>query len=156
MKLVSRISLAAAAALALAMTGCGKKEAPPPPPATMAPPAAPIAVAAPVAVKQVVLTKAVDAEKKATAPTNVFAAADTIHAVVETSGTGKASLKALWTYHKGDKSAQVSELVQEIDAKGPANTEFHVSKPDGWPVGDYQVQIFLNGTSASSQKFSVK
>lgn len=154
MNVLSKTSLAAVAALVI--TACGKKEAPPPPPTAPATAPAPAPVAAPVAVKQVVLTKAVNAEKKETAPTNAFAVADTIHAVVETSGVGKASLKALWTYHKGDKSTQVNETVQEIDAKGPANTEFHISKPGGWPVGDYQVEVFLNGTSTGVQKFSVK
>ncbi len=153
----TRMPLAALAALALALAGCGKKEAPPPPPpASVAPPPAPAAPAVmPVAVAKVTLSKAVDAEKKATAPATTFAPGDTIHAVVETTGTGKAALKAVWTYHKGDKSVPVSELVQEIDAAGPATTEFHISKPDGWPVGDYQVEIFLNGASANSQKFSV-
>lgn len=150
----SRISLAAMAALALALAGCGKKEAPPPPPASVAPaPAAPAVV--PVAVAKVTLSKAIDAEKKATAPTATFAPGDTIYAVVETTGTGKASLKAVWTYHKGEKTVPVSELVQEIEAAGPATTEFHISKPDGWPVGDYQAEVFLNGAPVNSQKFSV-
>lgn len=156
MKPASPVSVVAAAVVALSLSACGKKEAPPPPPpapAAVAP--APAPVAAPVAVAKVTLSKAVDAEKKATAPAAAFAPADTIYAVVETTGTGKASLKAVWTYHKGDKSAQVSEVVQEIDAKGPASTEFHISKPDGWPVGDYQVEIFLDGTSVNSQKFNV-
>lgn len=156
MRHASRISLAAMAAFALALAGCGKKEAPPPPPVSVAPPPAPAAPAVvPVAVAKVTLSKAIDAEKKATAPAAAFAPGDTIYAVVETTGSGKGALKALWTYHKGDKSAQVSELVQEIEAAGPTTTEFHISKPDGWPVGDYQVEVFLNGASVNSQKFTV-
>ena len=76
--------------------------------------------------------------------------------MVETAGTGKASLKAVWTFKKGDKTATVSDTSQDIDATGPSNTEFNIKKPDGWPVGDYQVEVFLNGTSAGVQKFTVK
>ena len=43
-----------------------------------------------------------------------------------------------------------------ISATGPGMTEFHVSKPDGWPQGDYQVEISLNDKPVGAKKFSVK
>jgi hypothetical protein len=152
----SLLVLAAVASLG----ACGKKEqavpvAPPAPPPVAAAPAAPDLVNVPVSVKQVVLGNKVDDAKKAAGPTSAFAPTDTIYASVETIGSGKASLKALWTYHKGDKTVQVSEVTQELDAKGPANSEFHVSKPGGWPTGDYQVEVFMNGASVATQKFAV-
>jgi hypothetical protein len=153
-------SLLLALAVAASLVACGKKEQPAPvaapaPPPLAAAPAAPDLVAAPVSVKQVVLSNKIDDAKRAAGPMSAFAPTDTIYASVETVGSGKAALKALWTYHKGDKTAQVSEVTQEIDAKGPAHTEFHVSKPGGWPTGDYQVEVFMNGASASTQKFAV-
>jgi len=156
MKLVSQTLLVIAAVIAMA--GCGKKEAPPPPPApapaAVAP--APDLVNVPVSVKQVVLANQIGADKKAVAPTTSFASSDTIYAVVETIGSGNASVKAVWTFHKGDKTAQVNETTQDLKLAGPTTSEFHISKPGGWPAGDYQVEVFLNGTSASSQKFTVK
>ena len=91
----SRWSLVAAMA-SMVIAACGKKEAPPPPP----PPApAPVAVApapdlvnVPVSVKQVVLANQIGADKKAAAPMTGFAPADTIYAVVESIGSGDASL----------------------------------------------------------------
>jgi hypothetical protein len=163
MKIMTQISVAAfAAALVLSATACKKKEETAAVPAPAPAPAAPAPVAldvinVPVSVKQVTLSNKIDeATKQAAIPMSSFAASDTIYAVVDTIGSGKTAIKALWTYHKGDKTAQVNETVQEIDAAGPASTEFHVSKPSGWPVGDYQVEVFLNGTSASVQKFTVK
>lgn len=158
MKLTSMLLLVAATSIALA--ACSKKEAPPPPPPA---PPAPVAVApapdlvnVPVSVKQVVLANQIGADKKAAAPMTSFARADTIYAVVETIGSGDANVKALWTYHKGDKTAQVNETVQELKLAGPTTSEFHISKPGGWPVGDYQVEIFVGGASVSVQKFAVK
>lgn len=129
--------------LALTATACSKK------------PAAPAAPAA-VAVKSITLGKAIGADKRVTAPAASFAKTDTIYAAVETDGTGSATLRAKWTYHKGDKVATVNENSQMLAASGTAVTEFHISKPDGWPTGDYQVEVFLNDASAGTQKFAVQ
>jgi hypothetical protein len=157
MKFTSKFAIAFATVLTLA--ACGKKEAPPPPPPTPAPVTVapgPDLVNVPVSVKQVVVANQIGADKKAVAPATSFAPADTLYAVVETIGTGKASVKAVWTFHKGDKVVQVNETVQELALAGPATSEFHISKPSGWPAGDYQVEVFLNGASVGAQKFAVK
>ncbi|WNL46030.1 hypothetical protein RKE25_21895 [Dyella sp. BiH032] len=31
-----------------------------------------------------------------------------------------------------------------------------ISKPDGWPTGNYKVEITLNGQPAGTKEFSVK
>lgn len=144
----------------LGLAGC-KKEAPPPPPPPPAPAAAPKVEAPPpappaVSVANVTLGKAIGADKKVTAAADTFAKNDTIYAAVETTGSGNAELKAKWTFHKGDKAADVSESTETIAATGPAVTSFKVSKPSGWPPGDYQVEISLGGKSVSTKKFSVK
>lgn len=160
MKIMTQISVAAfAAALVFSLTACKKKEetAAAPAPAPAAAPAAPDVINVPVSVKQITLSNKIDeTTKQAAMAMNSFAANDTIYAVVDTIGSGKTAIKVQWTYHKGEKTAQVNETVQEIEATGPASTEFHISKPSGWPVGDYQVEVFVNGTSASVQKFAVK
>ena len=159
MKASTRVSVAViATAVALSMAACKKKEEttalPSPPPA--AAPAAVDGVNVPVSVKQVTLSNRIDeTTKKAATAMSGFAANDTIYAVVDTIGSGRAAIKTLWTYHKNGQTAQVNETVQEIDATGPASTEFHVSKPGGWPAGDYQVEVLVNDTSATVQKFTV-
>ena len=50
----------------------------------------------------------------------------------------------------------MKEEKQTIAPTGPASSEFHISKPDGWPVGDYQVEIFVDDKSAQSKSFTVK
>lgn len=155
MKFISQFAVVFAAVIALA--ACGKKEAPPaaaPAPAPVA--AAPDLVNAPVSVKQVVLANQIGADKKAVAPATSFAPADTIYAVVETVGSGPASVKAVWTFHKDNNVAPVNETVQDLTLAGPTASEFHIAKPGGWPMGDYQVEIFLNGASVGAQKFAVK
>ena len=153
-----RYLIVLALGLSMGIAGC-KKEAPPPPPPP--PPPAPKVEAPPpapagVAVGTITLGKAIGADKKVTAAMDSFAKGDTIYAAVETTGTGTESLKAKWTFHKGDKAADVNESTETLNASGPAVTAFHVAKPSGWPPGDYQVEIFLGDKSAGVKKFTVK
>jgi hypothetical protein len=152
--MTSMLRLAAvAAATVFALAACGKKEAPPPPP----PPApAPAPAPAGVTLSAVTLGKAVGADKKVTAPTEVFAKGDTIHASIDTTGSGSATLIAKWTYTKDGKTVTVKEDSATITPTGPATTEFNISKPDGWPTGDYQVEIVVDGKSAATQSFKVQ
>ena len=146
-----------AALLALSVAGvvaCSKE----PPPPTPAPAIAPTTtLPAPVGVSAVTLGKAVGADKKVSAPADVFGARDTIYASVETTGTGHAKLRALWSFVKGEKTAKVVETTIEFDSSAPETNEFHISKPSGWPKGDYRVEIFLGDaeTPAMTKTFKV-
>jgi hypothetical protein len=144
-------------AAAVVLAACGKKEPPPPPPAP-APVAAPAPAPVPVGVTlaAVSLGKAVGTDKKVSVATEVFAKGDTIHASIDTTGAGSATLVAKWSYTKDGKTAAVKEETATITPTGPATTEFHISKPDGWPTGDYKVEILVNGTSAATKSFKVQ
>lgn len=145
---------------ALVMGACGKKEEPkavpaPAPAPSAAPPAAAPAPAG-IAVSSVTAGSAIGADKKVTVAADTFAPTDTMYVSVETTGSGTATLSAKWTYRKGSNVAVVKEDSMTIDASGPATNEFHVSKPDGWPAGDYEVDVLLDGKSAGSKKLTVK
>ena len=119
---------------------CKKSEPPPPPPP---PTTTTTTLPAPVSVTGVTLGNAIGADKRVGAPMEAFGAKDTIYASVETAGVGHAKLRALWSFVKGEKTAKVDETVIEFDSAAPAVNEFHVSKPSGWPKGDYRIEIFL-------------
>jgi len=134
------------ATLAGAAVAC--KKAPPPPPA------APPPVAVPVSVSGVSLGKAVGADKSVAQAVTTFGTKDTIYASVATTGTSaSATLTAVWTFQTGQV---VKTDSQSIAPTGPAHTEFHISKPSGWPVGKYKVSVALNGAPAGGQDFEVK
>ncbi|MEA2599299.1 MAG: hypothetical protein QOF89_291 [Acidobacteriota bacterium] len=144
----------------IAMFGCKKKEEAPPPEATVTP--APIETPAatpalvPFKVTSIDLGKAIGPDKKVTDATTTFGPKDTIYAVVSSEGTGPdVKLTAKWTY--GDKGQSVKDEDQTVTPNGTAGaTEFHVSKPSGWPVGKYKVEILADGTSAGTKEFEVK
>jgi hypothetical protein len=141
---------------------CGKSEPPPPPQATAPPPAPPapppLAPPAPAAsavtVTTIELGKQVAADKRVTQPATSFAPKDTIYVSVITNGTTpSATLTAKWTYQDGQV---VNESTQTIAPTGPAATEFHIAKPNGWPAGTYKVEVSLNGRSTATKEFEVK
>ena len=131
--------------LAIGVAACGKKKADD----SSAPPAA-----AGLAVTDVDLGRAIGSDKRVTDKTTEFHPNDMIYAVVSTSGTSSsANLKARWTFEDGQV---VNESDQSIAPTGDAATEFHISKPDGWPKGKYKVEVLLDGTSAKTKDFEVK
>ena len=128
-------------------TACSKSEEakPPPPP----PPAAEV----PFRVTRVDLGNAIGADKKVAAPTESFKPNDTIYASILTEGaTRDVALGVRWTYEDGQV---VNEAKQNIAPTGPAATEFHISKPDGFPAGKYKVEVSANNQTATTKEFTV-
>ena len=153
----TRILCAWLVSMALVLAACGKKEEPAPAPTPApAPSVEPAPAPAGIAVSSVTAGSAIGADKKVTVATDSFAPTDTMYVSVDTTGSGTANLSAKWTYHKGGKVAVVQEDSMTVDSTGPATHEFHVSKPDGWPAGDYQVEVMLDGQSAGTKKLTVK
>ena len=139
----------------LTFAACKKAETPAPTP-TAAPVAeAPTSAPAPsVSVTDLSVGKALGPDKKVQSATDTFSPKDTIYAAVSTTGAASnATLGAKWTYQDGQT---VNDSSQTIAPTGPAVTTFHISKPDGWPAGNYKVEISLNGTSVATKDFSVK
>jgi hypothetical protein len=107
-----------------------------------------------VRVTDVNLGRTLNADKTVADNTTSFRPIDTIYASVVTEGSSSsAALKARWTYQDGQL---VDESVRTIAPTGKATTEFHVSKPDGWPTGKYKVEVSLDGAPAGTKDFEVK
>jgi hypothetical protein len=106
-----------------------------------------------VRVSQVNIGRSLNADKTINDNTDSFKPNDTIYASIGTGGTAAtATLKARWTYQDGQV---VNESTQSIAPTGDARTEFHISKPDGWPAGKYKLEVFLNGSAAATKDFEV-
>jgi hypothetical protein len=148
MRRISRISSLLVLCFVVALlAACKKSEEPKP----LAP--APGAAAASFKVTRIDLGTAVGGDKKVSAPTTAFKPKDTIFASIVSDGAAPSvTLAARWTFEDGQL---VNESSQTIAPNGPATTEFHISKPDGWPAGKYKVDIAANGQPAGSREFSV-
>jgi hypothetical protein len=110
-------------------------------------------MAQPVSVTNVQLGRAVGADGKVSDETNDFKPNDTIYASVATDGVAQnATLSARWTYQDGQV---VDTTSRAIAPTGAAATEFHISKPSGFPKGNYKVEIMLNGATTQTKDFKV-
>jgi hypothetical protein len=136
-----------ALSLAAILTGvaCRDKAATPPPPTT----------APAVAVSSIDVGRTLNADKTIGDKTGTFKPTDTIYVSVATNGASPgANLIARFTY--GSDGQLVKEESRQIAPTGAATTEFHIAKPDGWPEGEYKVEVSLNGAPAGTKSFEVK
>jgi len=107
-----------------------------------------------VRVSQIDMGRSLTADKTIDDRTDSFKPNDTIYASILTEGAAPtATLKARWTYQDGQA---VDESTQTIAPTGDARTEFHISKPNGWPTGKYKLEVLLNGSSAGTKDFEVQ
>ncbi|MGH7614303.1 MAG: hypothetical protein ACREMW_09740 [Gemmatimonadales bacterium] len=135
------------AVVALLGAAAACKKTPPPPPADTA-------AAVPLSVTVVTLGKQIGADKSVAQPLATFGPADTIYAAVATVGSApSATLVATWTFQTGQVIRADSQVIAPT---GPAITEFHISRPSGWPVGAYKVSVTLNGALAGAKDFEVR
>jgi hypothetical protein len=145
---------AAAALLAVAFLGaCSKKEAPPPPPTPV--PATPVPTPVPFKVTSVDLGKSIGDDKRIKDAATTFGRHDTIYVAVSSEGVSpKATLKAKWTF--GAKGTLVNEETRDIAPTARAVTEFHITKPSGWPVGKYTLEVSVDGSPVATKEFVVQ
>ena len=105
-------------------------------------------------ISELQLGKHLSADKRVADATDEFSPRDTIYAVALTQGSApSATVTARWTYQDGGQV--VKEDSRTIAPNGAEATEFHITKPSGWPKGKYQVTLTMNG-STQSKDFEVK
>lgn len=107
-----------------------------------------------VRVTDVSIGRAIGGDKAITDATDTFKPNDTIYASVATDGSAQsATVRAKWTFEDGQV---VDDSTRTIAPNKPERTEFHISKPGGWPAGKYKVEVFLDNQSAGTKDFAVR
>jgi len=86
------------------------------------------------------------------AHTTRFKPDDKIYAAVLTDNTGSSRIDARWTYN----SQMVSEEERRVSYKGAGATAFEFKSASGFPVGDYKVEILVDGQPVASRDFRVE
>ncbi len=100
------------------------------------------------------LGNAVDAEHRVEKEKSVFASKDTLYAAVLSTGKHQGlKLSAQWT---GPNAAPIASSEQTLVPTSPTVTTFSARNSNGWPVGDYQVVIAINGQAMETKRFEVR
>ena len=138
-----RISLSLCLALVVVSAACGGKTD-----------TAGTTTSTAVRVTDVSVGRAIGGDKAITDVTDTFKPNDTIYASVATDGTAQsATVRAKWTFEDGQV---VNDSTRTIAPNKPERTEFHISKPDGWPAGKYKLEVFLDNQTAGTKDFAVR
>ena len=102
-----------------------------------------------------VLAKGFDAGWNAVNPTTTFKPSERINALVKTLDAVPGNkVSATWWYVKTNQIVK-SDTIALVQA-GANNTEFFIERAKGWPVGDYRVDVSLNGGVPRTTTFNVK
>lgn len=148
----TRFPLAAFVALsALSVLACRKEEEMPPADSMAA-------AVAPATITTIETGRHIGADMRISDTTTTFAPRDTLFvSVVTSNATGSNMLKGVLTFQGGEVVDSTSQAIAApLTMGGTSVTEFHWVKPGGWPVGDYTVELWLDGQSAGTRTLTIK
>jgi hypothetical protein len=84
--------------------------------------------------------------------TTRFKPDDGIYAAALTDQTGSSTITARWSYN----GRVVSETPKKVAYKGQGATAFEFKNAGEFPVGDYKVEILVDGQPVESREFKVE
>jgi len=97
------------------------------------------------------LGREINPDGTVSANTTSFAPKDTVYVSVHTTGAGSGTIRVKWTLG----SRVLGEPEKQVKYTDTAATEFHLQSADGFPIGDYNVEVFFNGQPVASRPFHV-
>lgn len=101
----------------------------------------------------VLLGKSLDPDRVVQSDTEHFGRKDKIYATVLSTGEHQGlRLQAKWLAPDG---STVAETEQPLVPNGPTATSFSIANPDGWPEGNYELRIAINGSPMQARTFQV-
>ncbi|MCL6619587.1 MAG: hypothetical protein K6T33_07320 [Thermomonas hydrothermalis] len=139
--------------LAALLAACQQRPAPAVPPPPVAPP--PLPAPNGLHVAALTLGNAMDAQGRVATPQVRFAVGDTFHVSVDLAGTDAAEhvLDLRWQYL--DTRQQILEERKRINGHNDRHVHFQLAKPDGWPPGQYRLELRLDGQLVQARQFDV-
>ena len=81
-----------------------------------------------------------------------FRPTDTMYVSVLTSARGSGTIVVRWSYG----SSVLHELTRDVAYSGPAATDFRFQAADGFPPGDYSVEVLLDGQPVGARRLRVQ
>lgn len=103
-------------------------------------------------VSSIQLGRSVNADRTVAGHTTRFAPGDTVYVSVLTMGAGSGTLSVRWVY----AGRVVGEPTKQVSYRDFAATDFELQSAGDFPVGDYSVEVFLDGQSAGTREFRVE
>ena len=96
--------------------------------------------------------KSLNSDKSVGTHTTRFKPDDTMFASVLTDGPGTGTIGVRWRFG----GRVVSEETKEVSYRDHAATEFHIQNSSGFPVGEYTVEVLVDGDSFATRSLRVE
>ena len=106
----------------------------------------------PLRVDTIQLGRSLNPDNSVAEHTTAFRPNDTVYVSVLTPEAGKGTIGVRWTY-----GGQVIDQPQrDVSYRDAAATSFNLVNSGGFPIGNYNVEVFVDGKSAGSRNFKVE
>jgi hypothetical protein len=106
----------------------------------------------PLRVDTIQLGRSLNPDNSVAEHATTFKPGDTVYVSVLTPEAGKGNISVRWTY-----GGQVIDQPQrDVSYRDAAATSFNLVNSGGFPIGNYSVEVFLDGKSAGSRNFNVQ
>ena len=106
----------------------------------------------PLRVETIQLGRSLNPDNSVAEHATTFRPSDTVFVSVLTPEPGKGTIGVRWTY-----GGQVIDQPQrEVSYRDSAATSFNLVNSGGFPVGNYSVEVFVDGQSVGSRNFNVQ
>ena len=106
----------------------------------------------PLQVDTIQLGRALNPDKSVAAHATTFKRNDTVYVSVLTTAAGSGTIGVKWSY----AGRVVDEPQRQVSYREGAATEFHLVNSNGFPAGQYSVEVFVDGKSVGTRNFNVE
>jgi|SRR6266496_1804520 len=106
----------------------------------------------PLRVTGIQLGRSLNADRTIADHTSSFAPSDSIYVSVATAGFGSGTISVRWMYG----GRLLDEPKKQVSYRDIAATDFSLQSPAGFPLGEYSVQVFLDGQQVGNRTFRVE
>jgi hypothetical protein len=106
----------------------------------------------PLKVETIQLGRSLNPDNSVAEHATSFRPSDTVYVSVLTPTPGRGTIRVRWTYG----GQVIDEPEREVSYRDSAATSFHLVNSGGFPIGNYGVEVFLDGQSVGTRNFNVQ
>ena len=110
-----------------------------------------VACSQPLTVGTIQVGRSLNEDSSISSLTSSFKPSETVYVAVLNPDRGEGTIGVKWYFG----TQLISERAKQVKFKGAGATEFHLQSAAGFPLGDYSVEVLLNGQSAGRRNFNV-
>lgn len=105
----------------------------------------------PLELSNIQVGRSLNQDRSIGAPTTRFKPTETVYVSIHTTARGKGIIGVRWKY--GNRV--IDEPTKQVSTDGADATEFHLTNAGGFPVGDYSVEVLIDGHVVGTRTFKV-